>query len=64
MVDPLVGNDSSGEPTAAAAAAAQATKTSDWEKMADPTSGHPYWYNAATKVSSWTDPNQVEKGAN
>ena len=71
-VDPehsgLVGNDSSGEPTAAAAAAAaaaaQATKTSDWEKMADPTSGHPYWYNAATKVSSWTDPNQVEKGAN
>ena len=67
VVDPehsgLVGNDSSGEPTAAAAAA-QATKTSDWEKMADPTSGHPYWYNAATKVSSWTDPNQVEKGAN
>ena len=55
-------NNSSGTTATAAAAAAEATKTSDWEKMIDPASGHPYWYNATTKVSSWKDPTiKVEK---
>ena len=38
-------------------ATAAVAKVSEWEKMVDPGSGHPYWYNATTKASSWTDPN-------
>ena len=38
-------------------AIAAVAKVSEWEKMVDPGSGHPYWYNATTKASSWTDPN-------
>ena len=41
--------------------ATETAHTTDWQEMSDPASGHPYWYNAATKVSSWTDPKQVEK---
>jgi hypothetical protein len=31
-------------------------RTGNWQVMKDPASGRPYWYNATTKVSSWTDP--------
>jgi hypothetical protein len=37
-------------------ATAEVANVSDWQKLVDPGSGHPYWYNATTKASSWTAP--------
>lgn len=34
---------------------------SPWTKMIDPSSGHPYWYNAATKRSTWEPPAEEAK---
>ena len=33
--------------------------TSDWTEMLDQTSGHPYWYNNKTGISSWENPKNV-----
>ena len=38
------------------AAAAYGGATDGWVKYDDPSTGHPYWYNEATGLSSWADP--------
>ena len=32
---------------------------SDWSEKLDQTSGHPYWYNNKTGISSWENPKNV-----
>lgn len=41
----------------AAANNASADSNSPWKKFVDQASGRPYWYNATTKETTWTDPN-------
>ena len=39
-----------------------AKKTSDWKEFTAP-DGRKYYYNSATKVSSWTMPDELKKGS-
>ena len=39
-----------------------AKKASDWKEFTAP-DGRKYYYNAATKVSSWTMPDELKKGS-
>lgn len=39
-----------------------AKKASDWKEFTAP-DGRKYYYNSATKVSSWTMPDELKKGS-
>ncbi|RYG42678.1 hypothetical protein EON68_01535, partial [archaeon] len=48
---------SAGGSGAAGAAAAAGAGGSEWKQFEDSASGRPYWHNAATGETTWTDPN-------
>eukprot|EP00040_Diaphanoeca_grandis_P025752 m.143132 g.143132 ORF g.143132 m.143132 type:complete len:1427 (-) comp30293_c0_seq1:306-4586(-) len=51
--------DKEKKPKQAKVAKESVTDTSDWQAATDPTTGKTYYYNSATKATSWTPPESM-----